>query len=135
MSDNTVPADAGNPSLTHGFGRAAMKVGRDFIISTFLNGFAFVSLTLPSVDLSALEGHSHEILSGMFNHFAAGTALTTAGMTAGRYIGGAIGMGIDRLTDHDDGHYRRKFAGYAGAAAGLTTMVVYNTGLWKPGGP
>ena len=128
MTEQSAPAASDkNISVTLSFNRKAVdalkKIGRDLLISGGLNVVSFATNALPVASFG-------NTLSEKFGLCAVGTAVTAAGITAGRYIGGAVGSAVDAVAHNTEGKYRKAFATAGGTLGGAGTFLTYQSGLW-----
>ncbi len=127
MREQSASTGNKNISVTLSFNRKAVdalkKVGRDLLISGGLNIVSFATDALPVASF----GHT---LSEKFGLCAIGTAVTAAGITTGRYIGGGVGSAVDAVTHNTEGKYRKAFATAGGTLGGAGTFFTYQSGLW-----
>lgn len=130
MTDNS-PADGKDVTLSVHFNNSVWnglkKIGRDILVSAGLNAASFVTHALPVTDFA-------RSLSEKFALCALGTVVTAAGITAGRYVGGVAGAGIDALTHNTEGKHRKTGATIGGTIVGAGTFLAYQSGLWALAG-
>lgn len=126
MTDSS-PSDGKDVTLSVRFNnnvwQGLKKIGRDILVSAGLNAASFAANFMPVTDFA-------QSLSGKFALAAIGTAVTAAGITAGRYVGGVAGAGIDALTHNTEGKYRKTGATIGGTIVGAGTFLTYQSGLW-----
>ena len=130
MTDNS-PSDGKDVMLSVHFNNTVWnglkKIGRDILVSAGLNAASFATHLLPVTDFA-------QSLSEKFALCALGTGVTAAGITAGRYVGGAVGAAIDAVTHNSEGKHRKTGATVGGTIVGAGTFLTYQSGLWALAG-
>ncbi len=133
MSDDII-SDSGTHTqhpldkIVESLPKPVRKLGRDLTISVFFNACTFVAHTLPGLVQS--DNTLTQIFAKAGESFALGTGVLAAGIATGRYIGGGIGMIVDKATHHSDGKFRKAFAAAGGTAIGAAAFVAYRAGIW-----
>ena len=105
---------------------ALRNLRRDFFVAAAVNAVPFAA------NLTWVTGFAND-LSGKFGLCALGTAVTAAGIAAGRYLGGAGGALIDAMRGNKDGRCRQSLATVGGSLSGVAAWTAYHSGLWALG--
>jgi hypothetical protein len=130
MTDNT-PTDGKDVTVSVHFNNSVWngikKIGRDILVSAGLNAASFATHVMPVTDFA-------QTLAQKFELAAVGTVVTAAGITVGRYAGGAVGAGIDAVTHNSEGRHRKTGATIGGTILGAGTFLTYQSGLWALAG-